>query len=108
MLLPGLPAEQVVDRLVSAVVAPPGEVVVHRAAGRQVMRQVIPLATGPALVEDRVDDLPHRIAALVAADRGVRSLPPRDHRLDQGPPLTGEIARGGPARTHPSIPAQPR
>jgi hypothetical protein len=64
------PAQQVVDRLVGTVVAPPGEAVVRRAAGRQVVRRVIPLAAGPALVDDRVDDLPYRIAALVAADRG--------------------------------------
>jgi hypothetical protein len=58
------------DRLIGAIIAPPGEVVIHRAAGRQVVRQVIPLAAGPALVQDRVDDLPHRIPALMAADRG--------------------------------------
>ena len=76
-------------RLAGAIVAPPGEVAGHRTAGRQVVRQVIPLAAGPALVEDRVDDLPHRIAALMAADRGVRGLPRRDHWLGQGPPLVG-------------------
>jgi hypothetical protein len=77
------------DRLIGAIIAPPGEVVIHRAAGRQIVRQVIPLAAGPALVQDRVDDLPHRIPALMAADRGMRGLPRRDHRLDQHPPLIG-------------------
>jgi hypothetical protein len=42
-LLPHLPAQQVMDGLVGAVVAPPGEAVHHRAARRQVVRkQVLP------------------------------------------------------------------
>ena len=80
-----MPAQQIVNRLVSAVVTPLGEVVVRGALGRQIMRQIVPLHTGPALVTDGVDDLPHRIAALMAADRRVRGLPRRDHRLDQRP-----------------------
>lgn len=66
-------------------VSPGGEVVVRRALLGQVMREVGPLAAGPALVEDRVDDLAHRVGALVAADRAVPVLPRSDHRLDQSP-----------------------
>jgi hypothetical protein len=87
LLLPRVPPQQVVDGLVSAIVTPLREVVVGGAARRQVVGQVVPLAARPGLVQDRVHDLPQLIAALVAADRGVRGLPRGDDRLDQRPPL---------------------
>ena len=50
-----------------AVFAPGHEAVVDRRAGRVLRRQVAPLAAGPGLVEDRVDDEPSRV--------NVRSVP---------------------------------
>lgn len=93
------------DLLVGAVVPPGGEVVVRRALRRQVVRQESPLTVGPGLVEDRVHDLPHRVAALVAADGTVPVLPGREHRLDQRPLLVRRVALARLAFTHPSIPA---
>lgn len=60
-----------------------GRKVVHSALRRQAMGQVASLAAGPALVEDRVHDLPYCPGILMAAHRTVAVLPRRDHRLDQ-------------------------
>lgn len=70
-----LPAQQVVDHLIGAVVAPLAEVVVHGGVRREVVREAAPLAAHPGLIQDRVDDLPHLVPALVPADRAVLSLP---------------------------------
>src|SRR6266700_824366 len=43
-----------------AVVAPGGEVPVHRGPGREAVRQVPPGAPGPVQVQDRLDDLAQR------------------------------------------------
>lgn len=95
------------DLLVGAVVPPGGEVVVRRALRRQVVRQQGPLTAGPGLVKDRVHDLPHRIAALVAAHGTVPVLPGREHRLDQRPLLVGQVALVRLAFTHPTDPSRP-
>jgi hypothetical protein len=84
-----MPAQQVVDRLVGAVVAPLGEVVVRRALGRQIVGEVVPLDAGSSLVADGVDDLTQLVVALVAADGRVRGLPRREHGLDQRPLRVG-------------------
>lgn len=91
--LADLPAQQVMNHLVGTVVAPLAEVVVHRGVRREVVRQVAPLAAHPGLVQDRVDDLPHLVPALMAADRAVLSLPGRDDRPDQLPRLVRQITR---------------
>ena len=107
LLLPRVPAQQVMDGLVGAVVAPLRELVVGGAARRQVMRQVLPLAARPRLVQDRVDDLPHLVAALVAARRPVPRLPRREHRLDQRPPLIAYVTRVPLAVRHEAMQAHP-
>jgi hypothetical protein len=72
-----------------------------------VMRQVLPLAARPRLVQDRVDDLPHLVAALMAARRTVPRLPCRDHRLDQRPPLIAHVTRVPVAVRHEAMQAHP-
>lgn len=51
-------AQELLNPLVKAVLAPQAEVVEHRRPGRRSMRQVAPLAARPVLAEDRVHDLP--------------------------------------------------
>lgn len=51
--------ESLVDFSLRAIITPLGEVVVHRALGKKVMREHVPLAAATALVEDRVDDFTH-------------------------------------------------
>jgi hypothetical protein len=41
---------------------------------RQVMRQIPPLTTGPVLIEDRVHDLPQRVAAQMPDTDGCRAF----------------------------------
>jgi hypothetical protein len=91
--------------LIGAVVAPLVEVVLHRTGGRQVVGQQVPLAAAAVLVQDRVHDLPHRVLALVATDRGMPGLPRCDHGLDQGPLLVGDVTRVRLAITHPATQA---
>jgi len=82
-LLPGgdpdLPAEGVEDLLPGPVVPPLGEVVVHRALGRQVVGQHVPLAAGAADVEDGIEHLPHVDRPwppdLRDGDQGLHDLP---------------------------------
>jgi len=68
--------------------------------------------TGP--VGQGVDDLPHLVGALVAADGGMTGLPGGDGGLDQGPPLVGQVALVGLAVAHEKhssttgLPDQPR
>ena len=50
--------QEVVDRLPASVVTPSIEVALHRAAGRELLRQHAPLATGLRDVEDCVDHVP--------------------------------------------------
>src|SRR5262245_7749099 len=81
-----LAAQGVEDLLPGAVLAPGDEVVPHRALGQQVVRQVVPLAARPRLVEQRVDHLAH-------LHRPRPTAPPRrrDQWLDQCPLLVGHI-----------------
>ncbi|KEZ34790.1 hypothetical protein CEDDRAFT_03838 [Frankia sp. CeD] len=92
VVFPDLPAQQVMDRLGGSVVTPPAEVVAHRGGGGQVVGEVTPLAAGPGLVQDRVHDLPQRVAALMPARRGVPGFPRGQDRPDQFPRLIGQIA----------------
>jgi hypothetical protein len=71
-----------------AVPGPKGEIVVHRALGRQVFRQGPPLAAGRQHIEDPVQHLADLDGALTAT-----ALGRRDEGLDQRPLLIGEIAR---------------
>lgn len=105
--LPHLPARQVMDGVVGAVVAPGAEVVLHRVGRREVVREQVPLAAGPVLVEQHVDDLPHPVPAPMAAGRGTRGLPRDDHRLDQRPLLIGQVGLVGPALAHNDQPSTP-
>src|SRR5439155_13547139 len=50
-------------RLDPAGIAPPAEVLPDIGVGREVMRQVAPLAAGAPLIEDGVPDLAQRISA---------------------------------------------
>ncbi|GHC87999.1 hypothetical protein GCM10010349_74940 [Streptomyces flavofungini] len=61
----------------------------------------------PGPIEDRVHDLPHRIAALEPADGTVPVLPGREHRLDQRPPPVRHVALVRLAFTHPTDPSRP-
>lgn len=87
--LPDLPAQKAVDGLVGTVVAPLVEVVLYGAGGRQAVREAAPLASGAGLVQQGVDDLPHVVVALVAAEGAVPGLSGADYGLDQGPALVG-------------------
>lgn len=71
------------------------------------MRQVAPLAAGPGLVQDRVHDLPHLVAAPVPADRGMPRLPRRYHRLDQRPPVVGQVTGVRLTLAHTASPLHP-
>jgi len=74
--------ERMMDAGQRAVALPFDEVVVHRALGRQVLRQLAPLATGRQHVEDGVQDLAPTSVALR-----------RQVRFDQRPFLVRHIAR---------------
>jgi site-specific DNA recombinase len=80
------------DLLPGAVGLPLGEVVIHRALGRQVVREHVPLAPRACEVEDRVEDLPH-------VDFPRPSYPvDGDQRLDDRPLIVAQI--GGVGLTH--------
>jgi hypothetical protein len=96
-----------VNGLADAVVTPGVEVVLHRAGWRKVVREQLPLAPAPALVEQCVDDLPHLVPALMAADRGMRGLPRDDHRLDQRLLLVAQVGLVGLALAHGAQPNMP-
>jgi len=99
-LLPRLATQQIMDRGVDAVIAPRGEVVVRHRLLRQVMRQIRPLAAGPVLIQDRVDDLPEILLAVPARDRDPPGPPGVQERADQRPLRIGDIARVPLAITH--------
>ena len=90
-LLPHLGPQQIVVRLVQAVVAPGVEVVLHRRCRREVRRQQRPRAASPVLVEDGVHDVAHVVHPVMAADRRVLRLPRLDHRTDPPPLLVGGV-----------------
>src|SRR5947209_6346815 len=75
------------DLLQRAVPAPQAEIAVHRAARRQVLRDVAPLAAGAQHIHHAVDDLAHVDGALAAATLGRR-----DQQLDVRPFVVSEIA----------------
>src|SRR3954464_2829681 len=56
--LPPPDVKRVMDAIQRAVGVPAAEVVVHRAAGRQVLRQRCPLAAGAQDIHKPVDNLP--------------------------------------------------
>ena len=74
--------ERVMDAQQRAVALPFDEVVVHRALGRQVFRQLAPLAAGRQHIEDGVQDLAPTSVALG-----------RQVRFDQRPFIVRHIAR---------------
>ena len=87
-LLAALDIERVVDAPQRAIPIPAAEVVVHRAARRQVLRQRRPLAAGAENVHHPVDHFTHHHRALVAAAFGGR-----DQRRDQRPFRVRQVAR---------------
>ena len=70
-----------------AVPVPATEIVVHRAAWRQVFRQRRPLAASAQDEHHPVDDIPLGYRSLVAT-----ALGRRDQRADQRPLLVGQVA----------------
>src|SRR6476619_2262776 len=76
------------DFLQRAVVAPPGEVVMHRAARRQVFRNIAPLTSSAQHVHQAVDHLTHINRPLAAA-----ALGGRQQRPDMLPFRVGQVAR---------------
>jgi len=87
-LLAAFDVERVVDFLQRAVVAPQTKVVVHRAARRQILRDVAPLAVGAQDIHHAVDHLAHVDAPLAAA-----ALGRRHQRFDMRPLGVGQVAR---------------
>src|ERR1700712_2116645 len=79
--------KRVVDAIERAVVGPAAEVVVHRAARRQILRQRSPLAAGAQEVHQTVDNSALVDRALVAAAFGGW-----DQRLDPVPLIVGQVA----------------
>src|SRR5690606_35517707 len=59
--------KSIVDLSQSPVIPPLGEVIVHGAFGKEVVRNHVPLASASALVENRVEHLPHIDASRAAA-----------------------------------------
>jgi hypothetical protein len=86
-------AEQVVDRLGGAVGLPPGVVVIHGLARREVVRQVPPGDPGPVHVQDRVHDLAQVMdrRGKAQAGLGAGGPPGGQDRLDQRPPGIGQV-----------------
>ena len=84
-----LPPQGVEDRLPGPVGLPLGEVVIHRALGRQVVREHVPLAPRTGEIEDGVEHLPH-----VVGPRPSHTIN-RDQRLDNRPLFVGQIGRVG-------------
>ncbi len=75
------------DAIERAVVGPAAEIVVHRAARRQILRQRSPLAAGAQEVHQTVDNSALVDRALVAAAFGGW-----DQRLDPVPLIVGQVA----------------
>src|SRR4029077_19386125 len=88
VLLAAFDVERVMDFLQRAVVAPPGEVVMHRAARRQVFRNIAPLTSSAQHVHQAVDHLTHINRPLAAA-----ALGGRQQRPDMLPFRVGQVAR---------------
>ncbi len=101
------PAQQVVNGLVGSVIAPGVEVVLHRAGPAGSRAGAGPTGSRAALAEQCVDDLPHRVPSLMAADRRLRGLPRGSHRLDQRPLLIGQVGVVGLAPLTATSPARP-
>ena len=87
-LLAAFDVERVVDLLQRAVVAPQTKVFVHRAARRQILRDVAPLAPGAQDIHDAVHHIAHIDAPFAAAALGWWN-----QRLDMRPLRVGQIAR---------------
>src|ERR1700712_1912196 len=85
--LAALNIKRVVDAIERAVVGPAAEIVVHRAARRQILRQRSPLAAGAQDVHQTVDNSALVDRALVAAAFGGW-----DQRLDPVPLVVGQVA----------------
>jgi hypothetical protein len=87
-LLPAQHVERVVDAIERPVLVPASQVVIHRAARRQVLRQRGPLAAG-------AQDVHHPVQYCALVDRPLvaATLCPRDHRADDRPFLVGQITR---------------
>ena len=83
------------DPVQGAVPTPLVEVAPDGALGREVARQVSPLAAGAENVEDGIKDIPH--VRLAGPSAGVDR---RDVRLEQSPLRVGDIA-GVTVRSHP-------
>lgn len=77
-----------VDAIERAVVIPAPQVVVHRAARRQVLRQGSPLTAGAEDVHHPIDHRTHIDRPLVAT-----LLRRRDQRVDERPFLVGQVTR---------------
>src|SRR5437660_10396523 len=71
-------------------IAPPAEVRPNIGVGREVMRQVAPLAAGARLIEDSVPDLAQRIGARPA---GLTALGLGKHRPDLFPLRIRQVTR---------------
>lgn len=79
--------KSVMDPLQRSIPVPQHQIPVHRALGRQVLGQRLPLAARPHYVEDAVENLAdvHRALATAALGR-------RNQWLDQRPLLVRQIA----------------
>ena len=88
LLLAALHIKRMMDTIQRAVVAPQVEIIMHRAARRQVLRKCPPLASRGQDVHDRVHDFACTHATPVSAGLGWRN-----QRFDQRPFFIGEITR---------------
>jgi hypothetical protein len=86
-LLAAFDIERVVDALQRSVPTPAAEVIIHRAACRQILRDRAPLAAGAEDVHKSVDDLAQVDRALVATWLG-----PRKQGRDLRPFFVGQVA----------------
>ena len=84
-LLAPLHIKRVMDAIERAVVAPQVEIIVHRAAWCQVLRDRPPLASHAQNIHDRVHHFANADVALVAAAPGWR-----DQRIDIRPFVVGQ------------------
>jgi len=57
------------------------EVVAHGGVGREIAREIAPLAAGPEAVEDRVQNIPQRMAAVVM----LRRMRLAEHQFHEAP-----------------------
>jgi hypothetical protein len=87
-LLAAFDVERVMNNLQRAVVVPQAEIVIHRAAWWQILRDVAPLTSGAQDIHHAVDHLAHVDAPLAATTLGWR-----DQRFDMRPFRVGQITR---------------